>query len=128
SERESGSFSWTLRTSGLSNPLSIRYPTPAPEGATASIVRGVVMSELATVIGLGGGFDTAFGFGAHLHQSSPAPSPLEDGTVTRFAARDPRIGVGYTNKLGRLRIRPFAQVLLPVGDTEAFASESSFRA
>jgi hypothetical protein len=126
-EHELGSFAWSFRTSGLSRPLSIRYPTPAPEGATASVVSGVVLSEFTTILGLGDGFDAALGFGAHLHQSGPSSTPAENGTATSFAARDPRIGLGYAGRLGHLRVRPFAQVYLPVGDDDAFAGEKSAR-
>ena len=125
---ESSDFRWALRTSGLKKPLALRLPSPAPSGTAAGLVEGVVLSELSASVGLGAGFDAGFGFGVHLRQSTVNQGSADSLHVESFRGRDPRLGIGWGATWGLWSLRPFAQVHLPVGDSEGFAGEQSARA
>lgn len=126
---EKGGMRWSLRTSGLKNPLTLRLPTPAPEGTSAGLVHGVVLSELSASIGLGAGWDAGFGFGVHLRQSTATESGAgEEPLVDSLRGRDPRLGIGWAREFGSWSLRPFAQLHVPLGDAERFAGERTARA
>lgn len=121
------SFRFSLRTSGLRRPLTLRLPSPAPEGTSAGLVEGVVLTELCASVGLGGGFDVGFGFGAHLYQSVVDDDRGDTLVVDSFRGRDPRLGFGWAETFGSWSLRPFAQVHLPLGDANGFAGEAKTR-
>lgn len=126
---KAGGFRWSLRTSGLRKPLTLRLPTPAPEGTSAGLVRGVVLSELSANVGLGAGWDAGFGFGIHLHQSTATENGRGDTfRVDSFLGRDPRLGIGWSHAIGKWSLRPYAQLHLPLGDAEGLAGERPPRA
>lgn len=125
---EEGAFRFTLRTSGLRRPLTLRLPSPAPEGTSAGLVEGVVLSELSASVGLGDSWDVGFGFGVHLHQSALDEERGDSIVAHSLRGRDPRLGVGWSRNLGPWSLRPFAQVHVPLGDAGSFAGERKARA
>lgn len=125
---EPSAFRWALRTSGLQKPLALRLPSPAPQGTSAGLVEGALLSELSASVGLGSGFDAGFGFGMHLRQSTANDAGADTLHVKSFRGRDPRLGIGWGKTWNMWSLRPFAQVHLPLGDSEGFAGEQSARA
>lgn len=122
----SGDFKWALRTSGLRRPLTLRLPSPSPEGTSVGLIEGVVLSELSANVGLGEGWDAGFGFGVHVSQSQVEST--DANSTARFRGRDPRLGIGWGRNFGAISLRPFAQLYVPLGDDESFAGEPSARA
>jgi hypothetical protein len=122
---DAGKFTWALRASHLTKPLSIRVPSQAPEGATAGVVEGATLTEFSAGLGLGQAWDVGASFGAHLHQWGPGGQALagDNESVPSFGARDPRLAVGWTHATEHLSLRPHLQVHIPLGNTEAFAGE-----
>lgn len=106
----------------------LRLPSPAPEGTSAGLVEGVILSEFSASVGLADGWDVGFGFGAHLHQSAVDEERGDSIEARSLRGRDPRLGVGWSRALGPWSLRPFAQIHLPLGDARGFAGERKARA
>lgn len=125
--RHSGEFVWTLRTSGLRRPLTLRLPSASPEGTSVGLVDGVFLSELSANVGVGKGWDMGVGFGAQLTRIEGSSDSVESMRSVGLRGRDPRIGAGWAIAQDAWSFRPFAQVHLPLGDDDSFSGEPTAR-
>lgn len=123
--QENGQLSVAIRSSALFSPLTLRAPSPAPEGYKTTVVAGSLLFELAFSLGLPQGFDAGLSLGVHPYQWGRGVGPLTgtDDTIASFGVRDPKLELGYGSKVGTLSLRPYVALTIPMGTARAFSGE-----
>src|SRR5690606_30348573 len=113
--KELGELYWSARISFLLQPLSLNYPSAAPEGVSAAIVDGAILFELGMNVGVGAGFDAGVRMGATLGQWG-AGIGVATGTtqpIASFGAIDPALELGWTINWSAAQLRPYASLRIP---------------
>jgi len=125
SQLQYGEYTWGIRLSHLSAPLSARRPNTEPGGTNLPLVANATSMEFVATTGVGSNWNLGVAWGAQLHQTGAGYSALNDSDegLPSLGAHDPRIEVGRTFQFSHLQARPYLLLQIPLGRPEAFASE-----
>ena len=131
----SGQMSFGLITSFQKKPLTLRLPSADPGGTTVPLVDNQLNATFLWAVGLGSRLELTAAAPVTLFQDGFGLSAVTDQKPTelvRTAIRDPRLGLTFAlvprpvTSIDGLAVVARADLTLPVGDRDVYASGGSF--